>query len=62
MRADFHRGFADLERGLADRMRAPFQHGDGKLRIALLQLQGQAQASQAAPGDHDIGALCIHEE
>lgn len=62
MRADFHRGFADFERGFAHRVGAPFQHGDCQRGIALAQLQRQTQAGQATTGDHDICALCIHGE
>ncbi len=60
MRADLHRGFTHLERSLAHRVRTALQHGDRKLRIALLQLQGQAQAGQTTTGDDDIATLCIH--
>ena len=55
VRADFHRRFADLERGFTHRVRAPFQHGDPHGGVTLLQLDGQGQAGQAATHDQDIG-------
>ena len=54
MRADLDRGFADLERGLAHRVRAAFEHAHVDVGIALPQLDREGEAGEAAAEDGDV--------
>ena len=59
VRADFHRRFADLERALRRIAGAAFEHRDRERRIALFQLDREAQPGEAAAEDGDIAAFDI---
>src|SRR5690606_21145302 len=55
VRADLDRRFADLERGLAHRVRVALEHRHAQPRVLPAQLDCQRQSGQAAAEDGDIG-------